>query len=191
MRRKNGFTLIEIMVSLVVFAMVMAAMGSAFYKTFKDWQRQRNYDLAMDNARWAVEFMSNEIRLAHGASFISHSGESGLNDHELVKFLFDPTAGGGPPNSKVYYWRGKTGVGQPYVLFRSLISAATAFDPADVASRQELSRFVVNNTDIFNVSNCPGNCSVEMNLTVRPRPDLAVGPGNQNYTFRTTVRPRN
>ncbi|MCX5708736.1 MAG: type II secretion system protein [Candidatus Omnitrophica bacterium] len=193
MSRKNGFTLIEIIVSLAVFAVVMAVMGSEFFNISKDWQRQRDYNLVLDNARWAMEFMSNEIRKGHADNNVTIVGEGTLSDHELLTFSVDPTKG--PKNKKIYYWRGKSGYGEPYILYRGEVKWNKNLGDA-VNVRQELSRFVVDGTDIFNVSaGCAAspttNCTVEVNLTVRPKPDQPVFPGNQNYTFRTLVRPRN
>jgi prepilin-type N-terminal cleavage/methylation domain-containing protein len=191
MSRKNGFTLIEIMVSLAVFAVVMAVMGSAFYKISQDWQRQRDYSSVLDNARWAMQFMINEIRRAHANNEINVAGQSTLNDHELLTFTVDPASG--VKDRRIYYWRGKSPNGEPYILYRGEVKSNKNFGNA-ASARQELSRFVVDGTDIFNVSaGCATsiNCTVELNLTVRPKPDQPVGPGNQNYTFRTLVRPRN
>ena len=188
----SGFTLIEIMVSLVVFSLVMAVMSGAFYKTFKDWQRQRDYNLVMENARWAVEFMSNKIRTGHSDANVSDAAESPLSDHELLKFMIDPAGKGNAKDKKIYFWRGATGVGQANVLYYGQVNwNKDLADAADPDVRRELCRFVVSATDIFNVSGCSsGNCTVELNLTVRPRPDQPTGPGNQNYNLRTLVRPR-
>jgi prepilin-type N-terminal cleavage/methylation domain-containing protein len=191
MSRKNGFTLIEIMVSLVVFAMVMATMGSVFYKTLKDWQRQRDYNLVLENGRWAMEFMSNKIKASSSDVNVTDAAESPLNDHELLAFMVDPNGNGNAKDKKVYFWRGQTGSTDEHMLYYGQVNwNRDLADAMDV--RKELSRFVVSGTDIFNVYECAtGNCTVELNLTVRPKPDQSVGPGNQNYTFRTIVRPRN
>jgi prepilin-type N-terminal cleavage/methylation domain-containing protein len=194
--RKNGFTLVEILVSLTVFAVVMAVMGSAFYKISQDWQRQRDYNLVLENGRWAMEFMSDKIRTAHASNDVNHTGEAPLNDHELLRFLFSPGGHGNPHDKQIYFWRGQTGLGQDYVLYYSRVDSGDDInDAAAVAVRKELCRFVVPGTEIFNVSaGCaanPTNCTVEINLTVRPKPDQPIGPGNQNYIFRTLVRPRN
>jgi prepilin-type N-terminal cleavage/methylation domain-containing protein len=198
MKYRHGFTLIEIMVSLAVFGIVMATMGSAFYKTFKDWQRQRDYGSVLENARWAMEFMSHEIRMGRNNTTASNTfrdaGEYSLSDHELLNFLVDPT-GNGAPNKRIYYFMGdSTFGGDPNVLYRSQVTSAQDLSIADdVAVRKELCRFVVNGTEIFNVSSgcTTGNCSVVINLTVRPKPDQPEGPGNRNYSYRTLVRPRN
>ncbi len=192
-RYLTGFTLIEIMVSLVVFAMLMAAMGSAFYKIYKDWQKQRDYGLAMENGRWAMELMAREIKSAHADINVTNSGESPLNTGELLNFLVDPDGGGNPHNKKIYYWRGKSGCGEPYVLYRSMVNWNQDFTQAQTATRRrELTRSLVDGTEIFNVSGCAvENCTVVMNLTLRPKPQQPEGQGNRNVYFRTLVRPRN
>jgi prepilin-type N-terminal cleavage/methylation domain-containing protein len=198
MSRKNGFTLVEILVSLAVFAVVMAVMASAFFKISKDWQRQRDYGLVLDNARWAMEFMSNEIRQGHSAEF-EDVGRPGLQTqsltaHSFLTFTIDPNSPSGQ-DRRVYYWIGTSTLAEPYVLYRSEGRKNLKFGTADDSDeRIELGRFVVDGTNIFNVSsNCASgvNCTVEMNLTVRPKPGQPIGPGNQNFTFWTLVRPRN
>jgi len=61
-KKGKAFTLIEILVSLAVFGLVMAASGGALCKIYNDWCRQRNDMLYIENARWALEFMSRELR---------------------------------------------------------------------------------------------------------------------------------
>lgn len=178
------------MVSLVVFALVMTAMGSAFYKTYKDWQRQRDYNLVFENARWAMEFMSNEIRTAADDD-IKDNAEGPLANHELLYFNVS-LSGSGTANDRIYYFRGDSSFGaSPYVLYRSAVGKNDDLDDAKPL-RKELCRFVVDGTDIYNVSSCTGNnCTVAINLTVRPRPDQPERPGNRNYSFRAKIRPRN
>ena len=196
MKDKKGFTLIEILVSLAAFSLVMVSMGSAFYRIYNDWQRQRDYNLVLENSRWAMEFMSQEIRLGHADSTIRDLfsvDELPLNDHEFLSFEVHPSGGGG--NDKIYYWRGEPPVGDPFVLYRGLVNVGDDLKNDAKNFRQELSRFVVNdNTDIFEVSSgcaSSSDCNVSITLTVRPRPDQPEGPGNRNFTFRTKVRPRN
>lgn len=196
MKDIKGFTLIEILVSLAAFSLVMVAMGSAFYKIYNDWQRQRDYNLVLENGRWAMEFMSDEVRLAHADSTIEDAAESPLNAHELLTFEINPSSGSGP-NEKIYYWIGESPVGLPFVLYRGKVSTSGSNDLNDASAvnvRRELCRFAVRGGDIFNVSSgcaSTNDCNVTISLTVRPRPDQPEGSGNRNFTFRTLVRPRN
>ena len=172
--------------------MVMVSMGSAFYRIYNDWQRQRDYNLALENGRWAMEFMSNEIRLGHGDGTMTDVAEPPLSVHELLNFEVHPPGGGG--NDKIYYWIGKSTVGEPFVLYRGLVSVGDDLEHDAYNVRQELSRFVDPGPGIFEVSSgcaSSSDCNVSITLTVRPRPDQPEGPGNRNFTFRTKVRPRN
>ena len=64
LRIKKGFTLLEIMVALVVFAVIVMSAGSVFVSVQQSWQKQRDIIDLVQNARWAMEFMSNEVRSA-------------------------------------------------------------------------------------------------------------------------------
>jgi prepilin-type N-terminal cleavage/methylation domain-containing protein len=63
-KRGKAFTLIEILVSLAVFGLVMAAAGGGLCRIYNDWRRQRDDMRYIEDARWALEFMSREMR--HG-----------------------------------------------------------------------------------------------------------------------------
>lgn len=183
MKDKKGFTLIEILVSLAAFSLVMVSMGSAFYKIYNDWLRQRDYNLVLENSRWAMEFMSNEIRSGFGDDTVSDAAESLVPAHKLLKFEV-------PSSGKIYYWLGASGAGESFVLYRGV---GNNFNTANNA-RRELCRFVESSADIFNVFDAVAlgdNCTVSINLTVRPRPEQPESAGNRNFTFRTRVRPRN
>lgn len=64
----KGFTLLEILVGLTVFGFVMAAASGVFLGIYRDWQKQRDDILYLENARWALEFMTKEIRRAGAAT---------------------------------------------------------------------------------------------------------------------------
>lgn len=208
MKDRKGFTLIEILVSLAAFSLVMVSMGSAFYRIYNDWQRQRDYNLVLENGRWAMEFMSNDIRLGYGDYSFANSGETseGLADFQFLSFETPPVDTGN--NEKIYYWKELDPQGQLvlYRMNRQLTggskqgrqngkdnSKSFSWYKANGLVR-ELCRFVVDDgVDTFTISSCDasGNCMVEIRLTVRPRPLQPEGPGNRNFTFRTRVRPRN
>ncbi|OQX54088.1 MAG: hypothetical protein B5M48_01650 [Candidatus Omnitrophica bacterium 4484_213] len=175
---KKSFTLIEISVSLVVFGLVMAAAAGALCGIYNDWRRQRNYVECIENARWAMEFMGNEVR--QGGNVVVGSELWGAESVDRLQFEVPP---GGAPN-RVRYFRGNNGAfGPTRTLYRK--SGAGLGPPAD---RQELANFIVDNPN-FNWDAAVGVLTIE--LTVRPRPSDPEGRDNRNYTLRTQVRPRN
>jgi len=146
----------------------------------------------LENARWAMEFMSNEIRTAPDDSInITDAAEGVLNDHELLNYRAALSVNGNP-NDRIYYFRGDSSFGgNPYVLYRSVVRWNQNLGSA-TPLRKELCHFVVAGTDIFNVAGCASNnCTVVINLTVRPKPDQPESPANRNISLRTLIRPRN
>jgi prepilin-type N-terminal cleavage/methylation domain-containing protein len=62
-KKNNGFTLIELMVSITIFSMItLTAMGS-FLVTLNAARQARALRFAMDNVNFAMESMSRSIRM--------------------------------------------------------------------------------------------------------------------------------
>lgn len=164
MARRAGFTLIEILVSLAIFAIVIAAVGGSIFSVFWATQRQRDYQQCLENGRWLMEFMANEARQAE--FFVQQP----QNNRIRIRAA-----------NNIWYWQGDGGIlGPNRIIFRGIgnaIANANNF-------RQEISNFVVNVN--FNVN---GDL-LTIQLTLRPNPDLPSGPGNQDYILRTQVRQR-
>ena len=168
----KGFSLVEILISLVVFGLVMAAAGGAFYGIYNEWRRQRNYLECVENARWAMEFMSNEIK--GGGSFTVVSSDTAQFDL--------------PTGERVWYWRGDGGTyGETRIIYRGV---GAGFGAAN-GNRQELANFIVPNPSGNNTFTDAGGGLYAIELTTRPNPAAPVGEGNRNYALRTRVRPRN
>lgn len=193
-KHKNGFTLIEILVSLVVFGLVMASAAGGLYYLYKDWQKQRNYLQSIENARWAMEFIGNEVKQGGNVG----SGVVG-GVQETLHFEID-TNGDNTPDTRVWYWLGTTvGIwdyGEPNTLYRGVdnppMNAVLVQSLQDEArlNRQELANLIWDSSgpnDIFDMTG--GVFDIE--LIVRPDPAQLEGTGNRNYTLRTQVRARN
>lgn len=193
---KKGFSLLEVLVALAVFGLVMAAAAGAFSSIQQAWRKQRNTIDLVQNARWAMEFMANEIR-----------EKNSIFDPEGVpeRLFLSPNPLSWPPSSDiVWYWRGDgTVYGNTSAIYRGTgetISIANG-------NRQELTNFIVDNTlDLMNNSwgsltadglpdpiffHFYGNDPATITLTVRPRPDQPVGRENRDYVLRMRVRARN
>jgi hypothetical protein len=104
-----------------------------------------------------------------------------------------------------YYWKGDgSSNGNLDTLYRSqfaqsffeifgfyFYNVTNTFSTANTAGRRrEMMNHVVGTN--FTIANQGTSSSlVTLNMTLRGRPDLAEGPGNRNFNFRTMARPRN
>jgi prepilin-type N-terminal cleavage/methylation domain-containing protein len=189
MRIIKGFTLIEILVSLVVFGIVMATVGGIFCRLFNDWQRQKTYFQSFENVRWALDIMSRDIR-ASEADTMNDSAESGFNAHELLLLYVDKGQGHSQADNRAYYWKNNS-ANDFDTLYRAEVPKNRNLAWAISNNKQEvLAKFIVNAT--FNVTDQgTNNSTVSIVLVTRPKPAEAEVPANRNYMFRTQVRPRN
>ncbi len=180
---RKGFTLIEVTVGIAIFALVITACGQTMFFIKQDSLRQKASMDLLRNARWAMEFMTNEIRM--GESFVVSNGNLNFNT---------------PYDNNIWYWRGDgAGLGSNNILYRGTgVTIALANN-----NRQEIAEFIVDNPDIVN--NASGQLSpdgiadpifinqagvIYIELNFRPRPNVTESPGNREYTVMTQVRPR-
>jgi prepilin-type N-terminal cleavage/methylation domain-containing protein len=73
-KRIQGFSLIEILVSLAIFAMVVTAGTSAIMSAITSNQKAQSLNSVVTNLNLALESMAREIRL--GGSYVSSSASS-------------------------------------------------------------------------------------------------------------------
>jgi len=64
MRSEKGFTLVELMVTLAIMAVVMAGVYSAYYSQQQSYIVQEQVSEMQQNLRGAMYFMAKEIRMA-------------------------------------------------------------------------------------------------------------------------------
>ena len=179
---KTGFTLVEILVALAVFALVMAAAGETYISVRQAWQRQRQIIDLVQNSRWAMEFMENEVR---HTTATGNPGWARLNvfaGGNAIDFSID-SDGDNNADTQIQYERNGT-------ILQRRQRRRRPPPPGPWGTWQELANFIVDNpsgNDIFNFTG--GVLTIE--LTLRPNPAQPAGPGNLDYTIRTQVRPRN
>lgn len=162
---KRGFTLIEVMVAVTVFALVMTTISGILLLVQQGWQRQKTDLDLLQNARWAMDFMISEIR---------QGGNITILPPDRLHIELD-TDGNNIADTRVWYWRGDAGnYGDSSVIFRG---TGVNLDTAN-NNRQELANFVSNN----NIFNLDGNL-----LTI----ELTTSKETRTYTLRSQVRPRN
>ncbi len=174
---KKGFTLLEVLVAVTVFGLVAAAAGGTFASMQQAWRKQRNSIALMQNSRWAMEFITNELRQG-GTVTISGGGQ---------RLRFRPYPG--PPTSFVWFWRGNGGgLGTATIIYRGTGPSIAAAN----FNRRELANFIVfPNPSGNNIFTDAGGGLYSIELTLRPQPTQPVGRENRNYVLSTQARPRN
>ncbi len=78
---RSGFTLIEVMVSLAIFASIVGGVTAFAVNTIKAQQRSRAMQEAMDNARYAIDDFAKNIRTS------SNIRGDGSNDSQNLFFV--------------------------------------------------------------------------------------------------------
>lgn len=165
-KKTRGFTLVEVTVAITVFALVMIAAGGSFISIQQSWQRQKSAIERIQNARWAMGFMSNEIR--GGGDFTVVSAD---------RAQFDL-----PTGEMVWYWRGDAGTyGDSRIIYRGVGAGLGVAN----GNRQELANFIVDNPS--------GNAIFRQHPSISNLYiiELTVEKNNKQYTLRSQVSPRN
>ena len=161
-----GFTLLEVMVAVAVFSLVMTGISGVLLSIQQGWQRQKAGLDLVQNARWSMEFMVNEIR--QGGNLVPGAGD---------RLQFELPSGDG--SNRIWYWRGDGGnYGNMSMMFRG--RGADLGNAND--NRQELANLIVDNPSGNNIFKLIGDL-----LTI----ELTTNKEGRNYTLRSQVRPRN
>ncbi|MFI5304270.1 MAG: PilW family protein, partial [Nitrospiria bacterium] len=63
-RGEAGFTLVEVMVTVAIFAIVLSAVYSAFISQFNSYQTQQDVVTVQSDIRTAAEILTRDIRNA-------------------------------------------------------------------------------------------------------------------------------
>lgn len=164
----TGFTLLETMIAIAIFALAAIGVGGAIVSVQQSWQKQKANVNLINSARWGMEFMANEIR--RGATVVKTTAASDGID-EGIKFRLPAVV-----SDYVFYWRGNGGVfGDASIIFRGVGPTLSTAN----SSSQELVNLIDGSSPIFSVSN--GLVTI----------DFTVKKGNNSFRLKTAARPRN
>ena len=166
-RLLTGFTLLETMIAMAIFALASIGVGGAIVSVQQSWQKQKANVNLINSARWGLEFMANEIRRAPASSIaVITSPVDG------VKLELPP----GGASYEVRYWRGDGSTyGDSSIIYRGMGSGIGNANSA----RKELVNLIDGAGSIFNVSG--GSVTI----------DFTVKKGNSSFRLKTAARPRN
>lgn len=160
----TGFTLLEIIIALAIFTLASIGVGGAIVSIQQSWQKQKASVNLVNNARWGMEFIANEIRRAPATSI------SLITNPDGIKFELP-----GGPVYEVRYWRGAAGgaYGDPNIIYRG--------QGVGMANANSARKELVNLVDGASFSYI-GNL-----VTI----DLTVKKDNNSFRLKTASRPRN
>jgi prepilin-type N-terminal cleavage/methylation domain-containing protein len=111
---ERGYSLVELLVTLSILALVMAGLTTVFLSGSKAEKRLNDRFRAQTNARIAIDRLRRELRSACG---------TGTSGSTLVQFAFSSNCAGGTVTPTVTWCT--SGAGSKYALYRIASSAAT------------------------------------------------------------------
>lgn len=120
---ERGFTLIEMMVAVGVFAIVVTITSSTFITSLKGQQKSIAMQNMADNGRYAMEIMAKEIRMGKeftsGSDFIQFVSNMPNRMGKTVRFSFDAA------NSQILFDDdiGTSGDDEPITAANSVVQA--------------------------------------------------------------------
>jgi prepilin-type N-terminal cleavage/methylation domain-containing protein len=123
-KQKKGFTIIELLMSMAILAMLMTAVAFAFDASVKNYQANQGIYKTLNTARQALLRITNDLRTAQAVQLIgAGAGEDPadlsectilLNDGSNVTYKFDNT------EKKLYYITNDDTTDPDYVLCRNV-----------------------------------------------------------------------
>ncbi|OPX30503.1 MAG: hypothetical protein B1H08_01560 [Candidatus Omnitrophica bacterium 4484_171] len=180
--KHNSFTLIETLVGVIILGLIMVVMTRVFISAQMSYSKQGSNVLVLSEGRWALEFMSNELRCATVSSIKTTGFWPNYWNGKRIEFQGDIDNDGSLEN--VRYQRIRSGWTFINKLGRSVKPGWWWSTPIDMTALIPLN----NSATIFSDD---GSGLITIELTLRPRPDLSEKRWNRSITFRTKVRARN
>ncbi|MFH1771696.1 MAG: prepilin-type N-terminal cleavage/methylation domain-containing protein [Candidatus Omnitrophota bacterium] len=185
---KKGFTLLEIMVALTVFTLVISAAGSIFVSVDRAYKKQVDSVELIQNLRWALEYMANEIRYSAVSSNPGWASLGVIANGRTLRFGID-TNSDNDPDTWVEYSRESNTLSRRWRDH----PAGGGWGPY-----QEIANYIVDNPDLLDNSNGFGlpdgradpifmQSGNDDLLTI----ELTAQKDNLVYTKRVRVKPRN
>jgi prepilin-type N-terminal cleavage/methylation domain-containing protein len=203
-RIKIGFTLVEMVVTIVVFAIIGSVLASAFSEMYRAWQKQRENITILQNSRWAMETVANELRMGNDANIYNGSGVK-----NKLNFLRDKN-NDNVNDVRVWYWEGEQkgkgkSAGDEYTFYRgedaTMSTKNDSFKEA-IKNRVELAYGVPDvDQDDYDMFEKNGDVfSFYFKFWSRPEQTCSGGGGKaakdacnaaNHYELKTQIRPRN
>lgn len=182
--KRRFFTLIELMISIVLFCLIFLSAGGIFFSILHAWTRQKNTIELVQETRWALDFMANELR--HALQIVNNKPREGSYSNQIW-FILDLNNDGNGDLTVRYQQAGPT-LRRGQKAGKQFVEGAEPgwnFTPictniANTGTNKPFYRHSSPDQDLFTIT-----------LVVRPNRDQPEGWLNRNITLATTVRLRN
>ncbi|MHB0914465.1 MAG: PilW family protein [Thermoleophilia bacterium] len=126
-RGQNGFTMIEMLVSMAILTVIMTGMLSFLFGTSRNWQSTQDTADAVDNARIGLNRMTRELRQASRVTAADSTSVVFVADFgsgaETITYRFEPGEGEEPGN----VWRESTAAATDSVLIDNVSEVTFAY----------------------------------------------------------------
>lgn len=186
-QNKTSFTLVEVMISIAIFAIVIISASSVFILIYQSWSRNTNYIDMLRLARWTVEKIQSDVR----PCYYKTRPADNAYDNRLDVRIDDNKIAGSEHRVRYRLVSGSNILERAHSI-RSTDWWYTNGDTDDSGwSFYRINDKVVNDaTNPIFFCNSSSNLFT-INLVMRPKPNLPEGWMNKNFYFRAKVRMRN
>jgi|GEM_PF-2012298 len=186
-KKYKGFSLLEIMVAMVVFATLTVTSSGVLTYLSKAWRQKRSEYDVIHNARWALERMTSELRQSHVSALLKIIGGGGANTcNGMITSACDGIAAIASDSTQaIYFWREGTKLYQGRGLTFS----------AAVNNRQQLADYLYynssNTTDVKNGVFSSDSLERIYNIDITVRDTTVIKNGGPlEYKVSGRVRPQ-
>jgi type IV pilus assembly protein PilW len=207
-RFQRGLSLVELMIAITLSIFIVAAMISLFINSKENYRLNENMSRLQENARFAVSFLSRDIRMAdyraciagpnsdRNANAVTGQNNTGLDGTDTVTVAWQ--ADNCTDDVTVVYSI-QTGASGSPALFRSVNGAAAEELVEGIEDLQILYGQDIDNDDVPNyfvdaatITNMAQAVSVRVSLVARTlETNLAADGGRITRPFTATVTLRN
>ena len=169
----KGYTLIELMVAIGVFAIVVGIMSSMLTTSLRGQKKSITAQNMADNVRFAMEMISKEIRMGKTFSADNNGGACGIT---ICRLIFTSTMPNRYGKTVTFYFNNNL------IMFDDDINNLPA--AAAITSSQNISVSSLT-FDVTNTDNHPRVTVVVQAASVGTKSDVAT-----SYDIQTTISPR-
>ena len=127
-KNKKGFTVIELLISLAIMAMLMTAVAFAFDASVKNYQANQGIYKTLNTARAALLRITNDLRTAQAVALIGSGDPDNSRCSMILADGSDVTYRFSAADNTLYYDKNDTG--DSYTLCRNV--TAMTFNRATV-----------------------------------------------------------